>query len=127
MVKIESLRKYELIVIVDAHLTHEQKEVIFKEVVETVKKSGGKIINSQVWFEKQRMTFDIKKRKEGTYYLINFESDRTAVESMKVVMRLNEKILRYLFSIVEAYVAPEVHTAHTGHVGHSGHSSYSGR
>ena len=114
MVKTENLRKYELSVIIDAHLTHDQKEVIFKDVLETVKKSGGKIINSQVWFEKHRMTFDIKKCKEGTYYLINFESEGSAVEKMKTVLRLNEKILRYLISNVEAYVAPEVHTAYTG-------------
>ena len=72
MEKNELTRKYELVVIVDAKLTNEMKEAVRKEVTDTINKRGGKVINSQVWLEKHKLTFQIKKCNEGTYYLINF-------------------------------------------------------
>ncbi len=61
MDKNESVTKYELVVIVDAKLTNETKEVVRKEVADTINKHGGKVINSQVWLEKHKLTFLIKK------------------------------------------------------------------
>ena len=61
MEKDEQKRKYELVVIVDAKLTNESKETVRKEVADLVNKHGGKVINSQVWLEKHKFTFEIKK------------------------------------------------------------------
>ena len=61
MEKNELVRKYELVVIVDAKLTNEVKEAVRKEVTDAINKHGGKVINSQVWLEKHKLTFQIKK------------------------------------------------------------------
>ena len=103
MDKKELLIKYELMIIVDAKHTGEAKESIYKEVTDTVVKGGGKIISSQVWIEKHRLTYPIKKQNEGTYYLVNFESDGQAVKKIEPMLRLNERILRYLISRVETH------------------------
>ena len=60
----ELLRKYELMIIVDAKLNNEEKSSIFKEANDSVSKNGGKVINSQVWMEKHKLSFDIKRCKE---------------------------------------------------------------
>jgi len=101
----ELLRKYELMVIVDAKLNHEEKNSIFKDVNDAISKNGGKLINSQVWMEKHKLTFDIKKCKEGTYYLINYVADGSVNAKVKNAMKLNERVLR--FSMTKA-VAPVV-------------------
>ena len=93
-------RRYEMVVIIDARLTASVKDALLKEVVDTITKSNGKIINNQVWLEKQKMTFSINKCNEGTYYLINFEADGAGVNATRHLLRLNEKLLR--FSILEA-------------------------
>ena len=95
MDKKDMMRKYELVLILDAHLGNEAKEEICKEVRDIVQKQGGKVINSQVWLEKHRMTFEIKKCKDGAYYLINYEGDPSVNAKIESVLRLNEKILRY--------------------------------
>lgn len=95
MQKTEIIKKYELIAIVDAKLSNEEKEGIRKEAVDIVVKGGGKVINSQVWLEKHKLTFRIKKCGDGTYYLVNFEADNQAAEKIRSNLRLNEKILRY--------------------------------
>lgn len=98
----EQSRKYELVVIVDAKLSGDAKEAVRKNVTDLINKHGGKVINSQVWLEKHRFTFEIKKCHEGSYYIINFEGDGSIVEKMKPTMRLNEKILRFVFIKVES-------------------------
>lgn len=104
MGKDDLLKKYELVVIVDARPNAEEKKNVTKEISETVSKAGGKIINTQLWLDKHKLAFSIKKCTEGSYYLINFESETPAVEKIRAGLKLNEKILR--FAIIHAEAAP---------------------
>ena len=90
------MNKYELMVIVDAQKPQPEKEEIYKQTTDAITKAGGKVINAQVWLEKHRFAFNIKKKNEGTYYLVNFEGDSQATHNIRATLRLNEKILRYL-------------------------------
>ncbi len=107
MEKNELLRRYELVVIVDAKLTAESKDTVCKEVTDEINKRGGKVINSQVWLEKHKLTFLIKKCSEGTYYIINFEGEADIIEKVKPGLKLNEKILRFEFIKVESKVTAD--------------------
>ncbi len=104
MEKSESIRKYELVVIVDAKLTDDAKETVRKDVADLISKHGGKVINSQVWLEKHKFTVEIKKCDEGTYYIVNFEGTSDVVEKMKPSLKLNERILRFAFIKIETKV-----------------------
>lgn len=88
--------KYELMSIVNSHLTNEEKEAIYKQATECIIKGGGKIINAQVWLDKHKLSFAIKRCSEATYYLINFEAAANALANIRELLRLNESILRYL-------------------------------
>lgn len=101
MVKSETLRKYELVVIVDARLSADEKESVLKEAAEVVNKNGGKVINSQIWLEKHKFSFKMKKSNEGTYYLINFEGEGDVSEKVRAALRMNEKLLRFAVVNVE--------------------------
>ncbi len=89
------MNKYELVVLVKSQITNDEKEGIFKVATEAVTKSGGKVINAQVWLEKQKLAFDIKKCWEATYYLVKFESLTKAIEKIRQTVRLNEDVLRF--------------------------------
>ncbi len=88
--------KYELVVIVNAALSDDEKEKILKQATDAIAKAGGKVINSQVWLEKQKLAFQINKSTEGVYYLINFEGESVVNEKLKDILKLNESILRHL-------------------------------
>ncbi len=90
------MNKYELVYIVDAHAPQAARDEIAKQVIEAASKSDVKVINSQVWLERHRMSFPIKKVWEGTYYLLNIEAQMAAVNKMQAFLRLNEQILRFL-------------------------------
>ena len=96
----EFINKYELIIIIDGKLSNDDKKAIAQEAGDMINKAGGKVINNQLWLEKHKLTFFIKKRGEGTYYLINFECGGLKVEKIRSALKLNEKILR--FSIMKA-------------------------
>ena len=89
------MRKYELVVILDAQPTKEEKDAMMKKVTDAIVKSGGKVINSQVWLLKQKFIFKIKRRTEGTYYLVNIEAEGNAVLKIRQALTLNEEILRF--------------------------------
>lgn len=99
----ELIIKYELVIIVDVKLSADEKKSISKEAAEAVNRGGGKILNSQVWLEKHKFTFRIKKSQEGTYYLINFEGPGSVIEKIRPILRLNEKILRFTIMKVAAH------------------------
>ncbi len=95
------MNKYELVVVVDATLSQEQKEALVKEVTDSIAKLNGKVINRQVWLDKQKFTFRMKGKGEGTYYLIGFESPAAAAVKVREALRLNEKLLRSLIVKME--------------------------
>ena len=95
------MSNYELVVIVDAHLPQEQKDAIQKEVSDAVAKAGGRATKSLVWFEKQKMSFPIKKTAEGTYFLFDIECHPSGIGAISTALRLNERILRSAIYVAE--------------------------
>jgi small subunit ribosomal protein S6 len=93
--------KYELVVIVDATLQQEEKESVVKEACDIITKCEGRVINNQVWLDKHRLTFRMKKRTEGTYYLINFDSPCSSLVKVRQNLKLNDRVLRSLIIKVE--------------------------
>lgn len=90
------MHKYEIVLIVDAVLSQHDKDETIKSVSEAVEKIGGKVINSQIWIEKQKMSFLMKKRPEGTYYIVNFEGGDDKLPELRRTLKLNDKVLRSL-------------------------------
>ena len=58
-------------------------------------KHEAKVINNQVWMEKRKLTFPIKKKNEGSYYIVNFEGNGSTVSRIRGALTLHENILRY--------------------------------
>ncbi len=88
------MNKYELVTVLDANSPQEEKETVVKEAAEIIKKYKGKVINNRVWVEKNKFSFRLKKRNEGTYYLTNFEMPGEMLSPFRNELRLSDKILR---------------------------------
>ena len=89
------MNKYEIMVIVNAQLSQEEKEAATKHVADVIVKNGGKVINNQLWLDKHRFVFTIKKCSEGTYYLIKFDCPSSAIEKIRQAVRLHEEVIRF--------------------------------
>ena len=95
------MKKYEVMLIVRPDLAEEEKKTLFNQIGEAVAKFGGTLNTAAVWSEKKKLCFPIKKRDEGTYYLINFQMPPLAVKDLKHAYQLNENILRVLFTVLD--------------------------
>ena len=89
------MNKYELVFIVDARLSDAEKSDVSKQVTDLVAKMEGKILNSSVWIERQRMAFPINKAAEGTYYLFNIEMKGAEVARFRRELLINERVMRF--------------------------------
>ena len=90
------MNKYELVYIVDAHAAQGTKDEIAKQVADSLAKSEIKLVNSQMWLDRHKMSFPINKIGEGTYYLLNLEAKSSSVAKLQSSLRLNEQILRFM-------------------------------
>jgi small subunit ribosomal protein S6 len=95
------MNKYEFIYMVDARLSDGEKSEVAKLVADMIAKAGGKVVNSAVWFERQRMSFPIKKTWEATYYLLNLDGKPSEMAKLRRELQINEKVLRFLIIRVE--------------------------
>ena len=90
------MNKYELVYIVDAHAPQSTKDEIAKQVADSLAKTEIKLINSQMWLDRHKMSFPIQKVGEGTYYLLNLEAKSASITKLQSILRINEQILRFL-------------------------------
>lgn len=96
------MNKYELVYIVDAHAPQNTKDEIAKQVADSLARSEIKVVNSQMWLDRHKMSFPIQKIMEGTYYLLSLEAKSVNVAKLQSILRVNEQILRFLTVKVEA-------------------------
>jgi small subunit ribosomal protein S6 len=90
------MSKYEVVYIVDSRLSDGEKSDVVKQFEELVNKLGGKIVESKVWIERQKMAFSIKKAWEGTFYLSMVEMPGGEVARFRRELQINERVLRFL-------------------------------
>ncbi len=95
------MNKYEGMFIVKPDLNEEHKKTLFSNINDTVSKNEGKVISSNVWSEKRKLAYPIKKQKEGIYYLVNFQALPNTISKLQEIYRLNENIVRTLITRVE--------------------------
>jgi small subunit ribosomal protein S6 len=92
------MNKYEAMLIVKPDLSDEDKKVLFKQIDDAVIKNAGQISQSAIWAERRKLYFPIKKFQEGVYYLVAFNAPAQAIKEMRNIYKLNENILRVLFT-----------------------------
>lgn len=92
------MKKYEAMFIVKPDLSEEERKALFNQIQELLTKNNGSVQHSNIWAEKRKLFFPIKKCREGTYYLVNFTLEAAAIANIRHAYSLNENILRVLIS-----------------------------
>ena len=92
------MNKYEAMVIIKPDLSDEDKKTLFKQIDDAIIKNSGQITQSGVWAERRKLYFPINKFMEGIYYLVAFTAPAAAIKEARNIYKLNENILRVLFT-----------------------------
>ena len=87
------MRAYELMVILDPNLEERTVQPSLDTYLNVVRNDGGSVDNVDVW-GRRRLAYEIKKRAEGIYTVVNFTSEPATAKEMDRQLNLSEFVLR---------------------------------
>ena len=87
------MRKYEVVVIVDPDVDDRQVNGLLEKPLAGLTKAGGTVDNIDVW-GRRRLAYDIRKKSEGIYAVINITAEPADVKELDRQFTLNEQIMR---------------------------------
>jgi small subunit ribosomal protein S6 len=89
------LREYELVMILDPELEDEQASAVVERAQQYVTSRGGEVADVNAW-GKRRLSYPIKSRTEGNYYVAHFRMEPSQAAELEATLRLSEEVLRHL-------------------------------
>ncbi len=87
------LRQYEVMVILDPDLDERTVAPSLDTYLNVIRQSGGSVENVDVW-GKRRLAYEINKKPEGIYAVIDLNADPAAVKELDRQLSLNESVVR---------------------------------
>jgi small subunit ribosomal protein S6 len=87
------MRRYELMVILDPELEERTVAPSLDKFLNVVRKGGGSIDNVDIW-GRRRLAYDITKKSEGIYALVDMTAEPALAKELDRQLNLNESVLR---------------------------------
>jgi small subunit ribosomal protein S6 len=87
------MRHYEMMVILDPALEERTIQPSLDQFLEVVKTAGGTVDKVDIW-GRRRLAYDILKKSEGIYTVIDLTSEPDTVRELDRQLNLNEAVLR---------------------------------
>jgi len=94
------MRKYELVYIVSPELDEEKYAAIIEKFSTVITDNGGEILKADKW-GKRRLAYEIKKKTEGFYVLVNYQGETVVTDELDRLMKINEGILKHMIIRIE--------------------------
>ena len=87
------MRAYEMMVILDPDTDERTVAPTMEKYFQQVVDAGGSVENIDLW-GKRRMAYDINKKSEGIYVVIDFTTTPEVEMELSRQLRLNESVMR---------------------------------
>ncbi|NKY53708.1 30S ribosomal protein S6 [Nocardia vermiculata] len=87
------MRHYELMVILDPNLDERTVGPNLDKMLSVVSQQGGKIDKVDLW-GRRRLAYEIEKRAEGIYAVVDLTAEPATVSELDRQLGLNESVLR---------------------------------
>ena len=88
-----STRHYEVMVILDPELEERTVSPSLDTFLNVVRQDGGTVTSVDVW-GRRRLAYDIKKKSEGIYAVLDVNASPASVSELDRQLGLNESVLR---------------------------------
>lgn len=96
------MRRYELMVILDPNTEERTVVPSLDQFLSVVKSDGGSVEKVDVW-GRRRLSYDIDKKSEGVYAVIDLTAEPATVKELDRQLNLQDTILR------TKVIRPEAH------------------
>ena len=87
------LRQYEVMVILDPDLDERTVAPSLDTYLNVVRQTGGSVENVDIW-GKRRLAYEINKKSEGIYAVVDLTAEPAAVKELDRQLTLNESVVR---------------------------------
>ncbi len=87
------MRQYELMVILDPELEERTVAPSLDQFLNVVRQGGGTVEKVDIW-GRRRLAYEIQKKTEGIYAVVDLEADPDVVKELDRQLNLNEAVLR---------------------------------
>ena len=87
------MRQYELMIILDPEIEERTVAPSLDKYLTVVKTDGGSVDKVDVW-GRRRLAYDIKKKSEGIYAVVDFTAEPATAKELDRQLGLNEVVLR---------------------------------
>jgi small subunit ribosomal protein S6 len=88
-----SMRQYELMVILDPEVDERTVAPSLEKYLSVISTEGGSVDKVDIW-GRRRMAFDINKKSEGIYAVVDFTATSDTAKELDRQLGLNEAVLR---------------------------------
>ena len=85
--------QYELMVILTPEIDERQVAPTLDKFLKVITNDGGSIENVDIW-GKRRLAYEIQKKTEGIYAVVNFTATSAATQELDRQLKLNEQMMR---------------------------------
>ncbi len=87
------MRHYEVMVILDPELEERTVAPSLDTFLNVIRTAGGSVEKVDVW-GRRRLAYEIDKKVEGIYAVVDLQSEPAAVSELDRQLNLNESVLR---------------------------------
>jgi small subunit ribosomal protein S6 len=87
------MRPYEVMVIFDPDTEERSVQPTLEQYLTVITKGGGTVDNLDIW-GRRRLAYEIQKKSEGIYAVINLTAQPDDVKELDRQFRINESIMR---------------------------------
>ena len=87
------MRKYEIMVILDPEVDDRQVQPLIAKHLKVITDAEGTVDNTEFW-GRRRLAYEIQKKSEGIYVVINVTTSPADVQEMDRLMTIDEQIMR---------------------------------
>ena len=88
------MNKYESIIIVNPNVDEAGLKALEEKFTGLINENGK--VESVENMGKKRLAYEIKKFKEGTYMLFNFESNPHSIKELERVYRITDDVIKFI-------------------------------
>ena len=89
------MNSYEMMYIIPSQSSDEEKEALIAQVNGMIEKENGKI-ESVERVGNRKLAYEINKKHEGYYVLVNFTADSNVPNKVGSLLSITSNILRYI-------------------------------
>jgi small subunit ribosomal protein S6 len=86
---------YEVLLLLDPELPDERQSEIVTRVRENVEGAGGTWERHEPW-GRRKLAYEIDRRTDGSYHLLEFESEPDTLDEVSRVLKITDGVLRHL-------------------------------